>query len=67
MGRKISLVEINQTEGGFAFSRIERKIQVLKSTLQSNQSSLFGLRRNRCRGEGEPDGQVVSTKVQAKE
>ena len=41
-----------------SFARIERKTPVLGPALQSNQSSLYGLHRNRNQGRGNPNGSI---------
>ena len=47
------------------FARIERKTPVLRPAIQSNQSSLCGLHRNRNWGGGRSNGQIVSIKREA--
>ena len=51
---------IYREEGGLTFSRIERKTPVLRPALQSNQNSLCGLHCSGDRGEGGPNGQIIS-------
>ena len=48
--------------GGITFAWIERKIPVLRSVLQTNQSSLYSLHRSRDREGGGPNGQIVGIK-----
>ena len=56
---------IHRKERGLTFARIQRKTPVLRPALQSNQSSLCGLHRSRDRGEGGPNGLIVSVKTAA--
>ena len=44
------------------FSRIEKNTPVLRSALQTKQSSLFGLHHDRDRGGGGPNGKIDSVK-----
>ena len=56
---------IHWEEGGLTFSRIERKTPLLRTALQSKQSSSCGLHRSGDRGIRGPNGQIVSVKKAA--
>ena len=64
-----SLVGIHQKEEGLTLAQIKRKTQVLRTALQSNQSSLRDLCRSTSRYPkgGGSDDQVVSMKRAADE
>ena len=53
-------MRIHCEEGGLTFARIERKTPVFRPSLQSKQSSLYGLHRSGDRVGGGPNGHIVS-------
>ena len=64
-GLEFSLVRIYRKEEDLTFAQIERNTPVLRSALQSKQSSLCGLHHSGDRGGGRPNGQIISVKKAA--
>ena len=62
LGWRVAWWGATEKNGGLTLAGYERKTSILRPALQSNQSSMCGLRSSRDRGGGGPNGQIGSIK-----